>query len=227
MFGFCKCASGNNYAGRGVIATANKQIAVPDTADCIRLMDEYEMLDNIRHHSLVVARIADALIIELLEDPVHTSAPDRALVLAGALLHDIAKTPCLDGSCDHATAGGDICRKHGYPEVADIVEQHVILKDHDVERYNSGRFTAMEIVYYADKRVRHNQVVSLEERLDYILEHYGNNDQERHHVIHKNFQRCRDLEQALFRVLPFTAESLEHRIRFPQLPDTMWNDPWA
>ncbi len=227
MFGFHKRRTRKLQTGGRAVAGAYKQLAIPDTATCIRLMDEYGMLDNIRHHSLVVARIADALIVELLDDPAGSSRPERALVLAGALLHDIAKTPCLDDNSDHAAAGGDICRKHGYPEVAEIVEQHVILKDHDLDRYNSGRFTAMEIVYYADKRVRHDQVVSLDERLDYIIDHYGNGDPERHRLIRENFKRCRELEQALFRVLPFTADSLEHRVRFPQLPDKMLNNPWA
>lgn len=225
MFGFHKCTAKKSRTVRGIVTSGYEQPAIPDTATCIRLMDEYGMLENIRHHSLVVAQIADALIVELLDDPVW--APERALVLAGALLHDIAKTPCLDGNCDHAAAGGDICRKHEYPEVAEIVEQHVILKDHDPDRYNSGRFTAMEIVYYADKRVRHNQVVSLEERLEYIIDHYGNDDPELHCLIRENFQRCRELEQALFRVLPFNAEALEQRIRFPQLPDKVLNNPWA
>ncbi len=227
MFGFHKRRAEKSSAGRGIIAAACNQPAIPDTATCIRLMDEYEMLDNIRHHSLVVARIADALIIELLDDPVGSSAPERALVLAGSLLHDIAKTPCLDGNCDHAAAGGDICRKHGYPEVAAIVEEHVILKEHDLQRYENGWFTAREIVYYADKRVRHDQVVSLEERLEYIIDHYGNDDPERHRLIRENFQRCRELEQALFRVLPFSADALEQRVRFPQLPDKLWDNPWV
>lgn len=226
MFGFFKYGTGNGSAGQGMIAPPPQRPVVPDTSTCLRLMDEYGMLDNIRHHSLVVARIADVLAIELLEDPADSSVPERSLVLAGALLHDIAKTPCLDGSCDHAAVGGEICRRHGYPDVASIVEEHVLLKDHDLDRYSSGRFTATEIVYYADKRVRHDQVVSLDERLDYIIDHYGNNDPERHRLIRENFQRCRELEQALFKVLPFGAESLEQRVRFPQLPEKMWNDPW-
>ncbi len=227
MFGFHKHGSKKTSTVPGIIATAHGQPSIPDMSTCIRLMDKYEMLDNIRHHSLVVAGVADALMIELLDDPAGSSAPERALVLAGALLHDIAKTLCLDGNCYHAATGGEICRKHGYPEIAEIVEQHVILKDHDLKRYNSGRFTAMEIVYYADKRVRHDQVVGLDERLDYIIEHYGNNDPDRHRLIHENFQRCRELEQALFRVLPFSSGALERRVRFPQLPDKMLNNPWA
>lgn len=225
MFGFCKFNT-NQQAG-GILATAHSQSSIPDIATCIRLMEEYQMLDNIRHHSLVVAKVADILILELLDDPVGSSARQRTLVLAGALLHDIAKTQCLDGSCEHAVTGAEICNQHGYPEVAGIVEEHVVLKDHDLSRYKSGQFTPKEIVYYADKRVLHEKIVSLEERLDYIIEHYGNNDRERHQLIKENFERCRELEQALFTFLPFSSETLEHRIRFPQLPEVMWNDPWA
>jgi len=193
-------------------------MSIPDTLTCIRLMDEYEMLDNIRHHSLVVARVADTLVAGLENASGPTPVPDRTLVLAGALLHDIAKTPCLDGSCDHAEAGAAICRRHGYPDVAKIVKEHVLLKDHYPDRYQNGLFTAGEIVYYADKRVRHNQIVGLEQRLTYILEHYGNNDPHRHRLIRKNFQLCLELEDALFTFLPFAAGELEHHVRCPQIP---------
>lgn len=202
-------------------------MSIPDTATCIRLMEEYGMLNNIRHHSLMVAKVADVLVTELLDEPGETGTVDRSLVLAGALLHDIAKTSCLDGSCDHATAGAAICRKHGYPEIATIVEEHVILKEHDPDRYQHGQFTAKEIVYYADKRVRHEQIVTLQQRLVYILEQYGNNDPKLHQLIRDNFHRCVQLEQILFTFLPFAPDDLEHRIRFPQPSEKMWNDPWA
>ncbi|HHD56656.1 MAG TPA: HD domain-containing protein, partial [Desulfobulbaceae bacterium] len=147
-----------------------------------------------------------------------TPVPDRALVLAGALLHDIAKTPCLDGSCDHAAFGAEICKRHGYPEVAGIVKEHVILQEHDPARYESGLFTAREIVYYADKRVRHAQIVSLKQRLEYIINQYGNNDPKRHALIRENFERCLQMEEAIFALLPFTPVELEYHVHFPKGP---------
>jgi len=128
--------------------------------------------------------------------------------VAGALLHDIAKTPCLADGCDHAEAGAEICRLHGYPGIARIVAEHVILQGHDPQRYRRGLFTAVEVVYYADKRVRHEEIVSLNERLDYILEHYGGNDFLLHELIRKNFARCVELERHLFSFLPFVPEQL-------------------
>jgi len=205
----------------------NRAMTVPNLATCIRLMDEYEMLTNIRHHSLVVAKVADALLTGLADESGPAPLADEKLVIAGALLHDIAKTPCLDNGCDHAAQGAEICLRHGYPEIARIVKEHVILAEHDPDRYKNGLFTAGEIVYYADKRVRHAEVVSLEERLQYIISHYGNNDPQRHALIRENFERCREMEQALFSILPFSVDKLEHRVRFPQPPVGKEYDPWS
>ena len=180
----------------------------PGIDECVRLMDEYKMLSNIRHHSLVVARITDLLITGLQADGDVEQLPGRQLCVSGALLHDIAKTPCLDGSCDHAIAGAEICLRHGYPEIAAIVEEHVILKDHDPIRYQTGAFTAREIVYYADKRVRHDEIVNLDDRLEYIIERYGKNSSKIHKLIRANFSRCQELEGFIFEFLDFSPEQV-------------------
>lgn len=202
-------------------------MTIPDITTCIRLMDEYAMLANIRHHSLVVARVADALLTGLQDESGRASLANDKLVITGALLHDIAKTPCLDSGCDHAARGAEICLQHGYPEVAQIVKEHVILAGHDPARYQNGLFTAGEIVYYADKRVRHAEIVSLDERLEYIISHYGNNDPHRHALIRENFERCLEMEQALFSILPFSVNDLEYRVRFPVPPVGKEYDPWS
>ncbi|WP_028585638.1 HDIG domain-containing metalloprotein [Desulfogranum mediterraneum] len=181
---------------------------IPGLAACAALMDHYGMLSNIRRHSLVVAQLADQIITTLLRRGLPAPPGGRELIIAGALLHDIAKTPCLKGACDHARVGAEICAEHGYPEVAIIVAEHVLLKGHEPERCSQGRFTAQEIVYYADKRVRHDRVVSLDERLEYILEHYGENDPVRQELIARNFSRCQELEEQLFQFLGFPAGSL-------------------
>ncbi|HHD64792.1 MAG TPA: phosphohydrolase, partial [Desulfobulbaceae bacterium] len=50
-------------------------MTIPDTVTCIRLMDEYKMLNNIRHHSLVVARVADTLVAGLENESGSTPVP--------------------------------------------------------------------------------------------------------------------------------------------------------
>ena len=178
--------------------------AVPSLATCLELIQQYGMLDNIRHHSSVVARVADTIVNGLAENKAcNGNLPDRALVHAGALLHDIAKTKCLDGSCRHAEEGQLICEQHGYAEVGDIVGSHVILHTFTPENYQRGIFGPREIVYYSDKRVRHHAIVSLDQRLEYVTKRYGGNDKKIIQRIRVNFQKCLDLERYLFAFLPF------------------------
>jgi len=186
---------------------------IPDAEQCFRLMEEYAMLPNIRRHSITVARVA----IHILDayranKTLHVEFPDHDLIIAGALLHDIAKTPCLQNDCDHARAGAEICIELGYPDIAPIVGEHVILKEHDPVRYKRGVFSATEIIYYADKRVRHEEIVSLEDRLEYILEHYGMDDSMLHGRIRENFEKCVQLEHYLFRFLHFSPEQLAEKV---------------
>ena len=176
-------------------------------------MDQYEMLDNIKEHSFTVARVAEKIVTEL-QIPAENKAkpPDLDLVLAGALLHDIAKTKCLDGSCQHAEEGQFICVEHGYPEVGRIVRDHVFLSNHTPDTYMQGSFPAREIVYYADKRVRHTEIVSLNQRLEYIVDHYARGSESFTRRIYENFQSCVELETYLFSFLPFSPEDLPEHV---------------
>ncbi|MCI5210823.1 MAG: hypothetical protein D3910_19000, partial [Candidatus Electrothrix sp. ATG2] len=85
---------------------------------------------------------------------------------------------------------------------------HVILQDFSPEKYSQGMFHARDIVYYADKRVRHDSIVSLAERLEYILERYGGNDERVQGLIRDNFERCNQLEEFIFSFLDFSPTQL-------------------
>ncbi len=179
---------------------------IPDVAACIALMEEHGMLANIQAHSFVVARIAELLAKEL--QKTSSQPPDLQLCISGALLHDIAKTPCLTSGCNHAKAGAELCRSLGFPEIAEIVAGHVVLPDFAPERYATGIFLPVEIVYYADKRVLHDQIVSLPERLDYILERYSGGDARKQEGIRENFMQCKLVEDQLFSLIAFPPEKL-------------------
>ncbi len=184
----------------------------PSVSRCLALMDEHTMLTNIREHSFVVARVAEAILQKLQIKTIHADLPSINLVVAGALLHDIAKTRCLKEGCDHAKVGGDICDLHGYPEISEIVREHVWLVDFSPTRYRRSIFFAKELIYYADKRVLHDQIVNLSARLDYILERYGNNDAVRHSLIKKNFHQCQELENWLCHSAGCSPEELLEEI---------------
>ena len=186
----------------------DKTMPTPTIGVCLQLMEEYNMLPNIREHSLVVARVAGTVLDKLSRSTEPLVLPKKELVIAGALLHDIAKTGCLKDGGDHAEIGWQICFDLGYGEIAEIVREHVRLFSYAEDDYIRGIFPAKEIVFYADKRVLHNQIVDLPTRLEYILEKYGNNDTDRHRIINRNFQKCRNLEEWLCKKAGCASEYL-------------------
>jgi putative nucleotidyltransferase with HDIG domain len=164
-------------------------------------MNRYRMLDHIKAHSLVVTKIAHLIAVDLRNDGLDISIEKAT---AGALLHDIGKTPSLGTAQDHSEIGRQICLRNHLDEIADIVGEHVRLKSFSME----GNFSEREIVFYSDKRVNHDRIVSLEDRLAYILERYGKNQTELTIRIRKNFELCKSVEKKLFERLNFKQESL-------------------
>ena len=175
---------------------------IPTVEECFEIMDKYRMLENIKDHSVMVARVA-GMITRKMQD-VGRNDLSLDLAVAAALLHDIAKTACLDSNENHAAQGREICLEHDFFEVADIVGEHVVLSNGVPQECCSEK----EIVYYADKRVLHDRIVSIEDRLEYILDRYGQNDARLHHLIEQNFRICRTIEQRIFDVLELPPDGL-------------------
>ncbi len=178
---------------------------IPSIETCFLLMEKYGMLENIKAHSVVVAKIA-RLIAKGLEQAGVDISIEKAI--AAALMHDIGKTASLKYGGDHTEIGRQICLRNHFEEIADIVREHVIFKDYELD----GDYSEKEIVYYADKRVNHDRIVSLDERLAYILERYGNNQQDLCRRIKKNFKLCAKVEKKLFTKLNFRPESLSRLV---------------
>ena len=175
---------------------------IPGVKECLDLMEKHHMLPNIKDHSILVARVAEIITNGLIAAG-HDLLPE--MVIAGALLHDIGKTSCLNNDDDHAAKGLEICLAHKLDTIGDIVAEHVILKNYEPE----NGLAEKEIVYYADKRVNHAQVVSLEERLAYILERYGMNNEVRCRAIKRNYTLCQNLEKRMFSFLTFEPSDIK------------------
>lgn len=149
------------------------------------------MLDNIREHSRMVCRVALLLTDWLGRAGVELHRPS---VQVGALLHDIAKSRCLHTPLEHDEVGAQILQNEGYEELAYLVRVHVQMP-------NPHPIDPAFIVYYADKRVKHDKVVSLPERFDYIIERYGRRDPKRIEVIHEGYERVKAAEVQIFTCL--------------------------
>jgi putative nucleotidyltransferase with HDIG domain len=199
---------------------------IPDITECLQLFDQFEMYDNIRAHSQKVALVADALVTGLeTSGKVHGPLPEREMVIAGALLHDIAKTMCIQTGCHHAEVGYGIVLELGYPEIAEIVAEHVVLKEFHRELYREGLFSAKEIVYYADKRVKHDQIVPLTDRLGYIIDRYSNGNALRQQFIRNNFNLTMEFESFLFAHCNFGPDDITENISTRLFPNTTKSSP--
>jgi len=153
----------------------NKKDSIPDLAECEDLMVRYAMLPNIVEHSRQVMRVSLAITDHLQEG----LSINRDLIVAAALLHDITKTRSLQTGEKHADSGGVLLRKLGFRRVAEIVEQHVTIPDLNLQ----GGLEEREIVYYADKRVMHNVIVGLDERVDDLIKRYATDEKIRRRIL--------------------------------------------
>jgi len=94
---------------------------------------------------------------------------DLQLVEAAALLHDIAKERSLCTGERHDQLGAAMLVEFGYPSVAAIVGDHVSLDASHLK----GPITESLLVNYADKRVKHDRIVTLADRFDDLLDRYA------------------------------------------------------
>jgi hypothetical protein len=119
------------------------------------------------------------------------------MIRASALLHDIAKTYTIHYGGNHSQLGGAWAQDlTGNPWLAMGIVHHVHWPwNIDVKNY----FLPMAIIY-ADKRVRHERVVSLEERFEDLYSRYGATEYLRSRLA-QSMDQARAIETALSQTL--------------------------
>ena len=165
-------------------------------------MCDMKMMDHIVLHSLQVCRVATYLTDHLIGQHNHLNA---RIIRSAALLHDITKTRSFDTGEDHALTGCQFLTERGYPEVGDLVRQHVVLDEYPTTNIP----TEVDIINYADKRVLHDEIVDLDTRLDYILERYAKKSEDRERIC-LLWGKTKQLETKIFSDLPFSPQDLNH-----------------
>lgn len=178
FFTIIKKISGHLYK-----LTTNKIMTVdsikqyPDEAECLKLIKRYQMLPNIIDHSIQVKNVAEAIYRNIIDK----KGISIELLIASALLHDITKTrSILQNEMRHDLTGGELLRELGYVEIAVIVENHVVFSGFEPD----APLTEKEIIYYADKRVMHDKVVTIDTRVDDLVERYGRTDKIKEMILH-------------------------------------------
>ncbi|MGQ9645498.1 MAG: HDIG domain-containing metalloprotein [Thermodesulfobacteriota bacterium] len=174
---------------------------IPAREECFRIMHQYGMLENIIDHSIEVANVALYLSAELNK---RGQGIDLLLVEAASLLHDLTKTESFRTKEDHAWTGSQVLKEMGYEKVGEVVAQHIWLS-HEVDPI---RVSEEEVVNYADKRVMHNRVVSLEERFEDLRKRYGK-DPEGVRYLGRMEKLVEAVEQKIFSVLQIDPNDLQ------------------
>lgn len=175
-------------------------MAIPDEATCMALMAKHLTPDHIIRHSIQVWSVAAAIARALALRHINL---DMDLLRAACLLHDIGKYPCiLDGGRYHDIKGKEMLDAEGYPEVGNIVARHVILAERENEPIGEAH-----VLYYADKRVVHDVIVTLEERFDYLFRTYATTPKAGDRLNEMKTDTVR-LEERIFEMLDFDADSL-------------------
>ena len=171
--GFITMGSALNEAGKLAEMLYEKSVKqtvwTPNEKECMSLLSENNVPENVIEHSRKVAELA----VEIAEKiKARGIKVDVELVRAGALLHDLDKIETLEMKGCHGSKACERLRKKGLHELAEIARKHVL------EKAGELKTPEEKIVFYADKRVVENKIVSLRERLDFIRNKYGSRSEE-------------------------------------------------
>jgi uncharacterized protein len=158
---------------------------LPTRKECFDILEEYRVPSHIIQHSLAVAKLAVFLAQRIKK---KGTAIDVELVEYACLLHDVMRVCDLKESdyrkfeqnysrwekskwqqlrtkykdTPHEHAAYDIL-KDKYPVLAAVIRKHRYISMLDEKERPST--WEEKLVYYADKRVMHERIVSLKERL--------------------------------------------------------------
>jgi molybdenum cofactor cytidylyltransferase len=139
---------------------------IPSRAECEAILATQSVAPSQVRHSRRVAEVAERIALALERSGLSLNVE---LVRAGALLHDLAK-----GQPYHAAVGAELLRSMDFPQVATVVGAHTELD------FLGGQLDERAIVYLADKLVRGERLVTIDQRFGPALTRFSDNP----HALH-------------------------------------------
>jgi putative nucleotidyltransferase with HDIG domain len=168
-----------------------------DLIKALEILTSYNLPEHIIAHSYKVTKVSWIISNEIANKGINI---DLELILYSSLLHDITKYDAIiNKGEDHAETGGKFLRKLGYDNIADVVENHIVIKD------KKKFLLEKKIVFYSDKRVMHDKIVSLKTRYDDLSARYGKSKFSRI-MIKNGLKRALKIEKEIFQYIDFTPE---------------------
>lgn len=134
----------------------------------VSLYHKYETPPQVIRHMRKVAELTEEILAEI--DPDGIKYHKERLVRA-ALVHDLLRT-----REHHAKATAEVLAAEGMADIAPMVRAH-----HKADMHDGEDITEEDILFYADKRVQEDRIVSLEERFRISLAKCRTEEAVRHH----------------------------------------------
>ena len=176
---------------------------IPTITQCYEILKETNTLPHIKGHSETVMRVAKEIGERLCEAGKNI---DLELVIVAALLHDVTKSRSLETGEDHSRTGAELLCEKGFMAVSEIIRQHV-----RIDGTRNKKITEAEIVNYADKRVIDRNIVSLQERREYIFKRYAGRFDDVDEL-EKIWEGIKRIETKIFRSMPYGPNRLADKI---------------
>ena len=136
---------------------------IPSKEECLDILNKNKTPSNVIEHCKTVCKVAEEVADKLINKGINVN---KKLVIAAALLHDIERD-----KEDHVITGTKLLKNMGFPEVSEVARKHSLqeLKNKEIQ----PKTIEEKIVFYADKRVKGNKIVSFEERFEDIKKRYN------------------------------------------------------
>lgn len=155
---------------------------IPSRDECIEILNKNNTPSNVIEHSEKVCEFAEDIAEKLIKKGLQIN---KELVIAAALLHDIERE-----KDNHVIVGANLLKSMDFPEVSKVIRKHGLYKIEDEEV--QPKTIEEKILFYADKRVNGNKVVSLAERIKDLKKRYKRD-------FSKEFEFAKKIEEELLR----------------------------
>ncbi|MGC9195508.1 MAG: HDIG domain-containing metalloprotein [Syntrophobacteraceae bacterium] len=174
---------------------------VPTRDKCLEILTRHAMPSHILRHSLLVTEVALFIAGGLNGNSCRL---DMGIVEAAALLHDIGKMAGLETGENHAELGARMLSASVAESVVRIVAEHIYL---DISQ-TDGPICESLVVNYADKRVKHDKVVTIRERFADLIERYAKSTVQAA-MLHEKLDLYSALERNIFSHLTITPNDVQ------------------
>src|SRR3989338_6122058 len=165
---------------------------LPTKRECLDLLKEYRLPQNVIAHSKAVNALSVFLTEKLKKSGINVNAD---LIDRASLLHDLDKIITL-GKKSHGLETEKILKRMGYPELRRTAKKHQFSFVKKLDSWEE------KVINYADKRCVEDKIVTLKERFAYLKRKYGISNRESEKLYYK-------IEKEIFSKIGIAPDSVD------------------